>query len=148
MPGATLENTVIPILWLAFAILATAVVFDLRTRQIPDTLSVCLLILALVATAFRLHAVSWLDLALGAAVGLGAGVILFQLGGFGGGDVKLLTTLGAVLGFRDELHVLFYIAIVGGVFATAAHFLNQREYPYAPAIACGLLIFILRGHPL
>ncbi len=122
--------------------------FDLRSRQIPDTLSVCLLALALGSTAFRLHAVSWLDLALGAALGLGIGAILFQLGGFGGGDVKLLASLGAVLGFRDELPVLLYIAIMGGVFATAAHLFRQREYPYAPAIACGLLAFILWGYPL
>ena len=109
-------------------------------------LSVLLLVLALAATGFHLHRVRWPDLLGGMALGLSIGLILFRIGGFGGGDVKLLTSLGAVLGFKGELGVLFYIAILGGIFALVARFRRQREYPYAPSIALGLLAFILRGY--
>src|ERR1043166_6120097 len=97
------SGSLISILWIAFAILAAAVAFDLRSRQIPDTLSVLLLALAITATGFRLHRVSWLDVCLGLALGCGAGLLLFRLGGFGGGDVKLLASLGAVLGWKGGL---------------------------------------------
>jgi prepilin peptidase CpaA len=121
-------------------------VFDVRSRQIPDTLSVCLLVLAFIATGFHLHRVGWLDLVLGLSLGFMVGLILFRLGGFGGGDVKLLASLGAVLGFKAELGVMFYIAVLGGVFALIAGLRREREFPYAPAIALGLLAFIVRGY--
>jgi Flp pilus assembly protein protease CpaA len=121
-------------------------VFDLRSRQIPDTLSVCLLALAIVATGFHFHAVRWLDLLLGLSAGLVAGLILFRLGGFGGGDVKLLASLGAVLGFKAALGVMFYTAVLGGIFALVARVRREREFAYAPAIALGLLAFIVRGY--
>ena len=130
----------------AFAVLAIAVFFDLRSRQIPDMLSVFLLVMALAATGFHLHRVGWLDLLGGMAIGLSIGSILFRTGGFGGGDVKLLTSLGAVMWLKGELGVLFYMAILGGVFALVARLRRQREYAYAPAIALGLLAFILRGY--
>jgi Flp pilus assembly protein protease CpaA len=136
----------IPILWIALAILAVATAFDLRSREIPDTLSVCLLGLAAVATGFRLHDVGWVNLALGLGIGLGIGLVLFRLGGFGGGDVKLLASLGAVLGWRDELGAMFYMALWGGCFALVAALRKEREFPYAPAIALGLLAFIVRGY--
>ncbi len=121
-------------------------VFDLRSRQIPDTLSVCLLTLALVATGLHLHNIGWLDLFLGLSLGFSVGLFLFWLGGFGGGDVKLLSSLGAVLGLRGELGVMFYIALLGGVFALGARLLRRPDFAYAPAIALGLLAFIVRGY--
>jgi prepilin peptidase CpaA len=123
-----------------------AVAFDLRKRQIPDALSVCLLALAIVSTGFHLHRVGWLDLFCGLAIGFTAGLILFALGGLGGGDAKLLAALGAVVGFKGELGVMLYAALLGALLALVARFRNQREYAYAPAIAFGLLAFILRGY--
>lgn len=123
-----------------------AVICDLRNRQIPDTLSVCLLGLSFLATGFRLHNVGWIDLAFGLCTGFGVGLALFAAGGLGGGDVKLLASLGAVLGWKGALGVMFYMAIAGALMAFAAKLLRQREYPYVPAIAAGLLVFIARGY--
>lgn len=106
----------------------------------------CLLLLALAATGFHLHSVRWPDLFLGLLAGLSVGLFLFWLGGFGGGDVKLVSSLGAVVGFKGELGVMFYIAIAGGLCAIGARIFRQRDFPYAPAIALGLLAFIIRGY--
>jgi Flp pilus assembly protein protease CpaA len=130
----------------AFAIMAIAVFFDLRWREIPDALSVVLLALALIATGFHLHRIPWLDLCLGLLLGFAAGLLLFRVGALGGGDVKLLSSLGAVLGLQAELGVLFYTAVIGAALAVVALFRRQREYPYVPAIALGLLTFILRWY--
>ena len=135
-----------PILWISFAILGLAVVFDLRSREIPDWLSLCLFGVAVVSTGFGLHKVGWLDLSLGVALGFSVGALLFRLGGFGGGDVKLLASLGGVLGWRNELGVMFWIALWGALFAIVAGLRKEKEFPYAPAIALGLLAFIVRGY--
>jgi len=100
----------------------------------------------MLSTGLHWHRVGWFDLFLGLAVGFAAGAILFALGGLGGGDVKLLAALGAILGFKGELGVLFYMALAGAVLALLARLRKQREYAYAPAIAIGLLAFILRGY--
>jgi len=144
--SCALREFCITILWISFAILLTAVFFDLRSREIPDALPVCLLILGALATGFHLHRVRWIDLGLGLSLGFLVGLILFRLGGFGGGDVKLLASLGAVVGFKGELGVMFYMAILGGVLALLARIRREREYAYAPAIALGLLAFIVRGY--
>jgi Flp pilus assembly protein protease CpaA len=93
-----------------------------------------------------MHRVPWLDLALGLSLGFLVGLMLFYVCGFGGGDVKLLAALGAVLGWKAELGVVFWVAILGGVFALVARLRREREYAYVPAIALGLLAFIVRGY--
>ena len=138
----------IPILWTAFAVLIVAVICDFRSREIPDSLSMLLLALAVAGAALRWRPVSWSGLLLGLAVGFIAGLLLFRLGGLGGGDVKLISALGALLGFPDALSFLVYVAIAGGLLAIVAHLRRERDFPYAPAIALGLLTFIVRGYYL
>lgn len=140
------EDSSISVLWVAFAILVAATIFDLRSREIPDSLSVCLLAVALCATGFGLHSVGWLDLLAGTALGFGAGSLLFWMGGFGGGDVKLLASLGAVLGWRDELGLMFWMAVVGAGLAILSALRKQEEFAYVPAIALGLLAIIIRRY--
>ena len=76
-------------------------------------------------------------------VGVSIGVFLFWLGGFGGGDAKLLAALGATLGPRALLPFLFYAAIAGGLLAGVALVRGKRDLAYAPAMALGLLVFLM-----
>jgi prepilin peptidase CpaA len=135
-------------LWLALAILAAATVCDLRTRQVPNALPLLLLILAVIATGLGWHAAGWMSLMIGFAGGLLAGLVGFALGMMGGGDVKLLAGLGAVLGMERVLPVLFWVAVVGGLMGVIGRLRKQREIPYVPAIAAGLLLFLVLGGPL
>ena len=52
-------------------------------------------------------------------IGLLVGFILyflvFMMGGLGGGDVKLMTAVGALMGYPFVLYASFYSALVGGV---------------------------------
>jgi len=134
------------ILWITLALLAVAAAFDLRSREIPHTVTALVFALGLAATGFGWTSVTWLDSLLGVLLGFGVGLGLYQLGGLAGGDVKLIAALGAVLGWRAELGVLFYIAVFGGVLALVARWRRQTEYAYAPAIALGLLAYIGRGY--
>ena len=84
----------VPILVLGFV--AIAVCTDLRSRRIPNWLTVSAFLGAL---AFHLAVTGWTGLAssmCGFATGFGTLFVLFLIGGGGGGDVKLMGRRGSV----------------------------------------------------
>ena len=94
-----------------------ACAYDLRTRRIPNGLT-----LGAAALALAFHAID------GGLGGVGTSVAgwlvggallvpLFWLGGMGGGDVKLLAALGAWVGPGEVFWVALCSAIAGGVLA-------------------------------
>lgn len=105
---------------LLVALLLASVVDDLRRRRISNWLTLPALLLAL---ALALAEGGWGGLTHGLAGALtGAGVAggLFVVlwlftGGIGGGDAKLMTAVGALVGFPAALGVLLFVSIAGGV---------------------------------
>jgi prepilin peptidase CpaA len=130
-------------LWVPLGIVIAAAILDLRQREIPDAISVALLVWAVVATVLGWSGHGWLSLTFGLGMGLSIGLGLFWLGGFGGGDAKVLAALGATLGARDLFSLLFYVALAGGVLAVVALVRRQRDIAYVPAIALGFLAFVI-----
>lgn len=131
--------------WIALTALTVATVFDLRTREIPDAIPIVLLAAALAAKALGLHPVPWQGIALGAGCAFAVSTALFALGGLGGGDVKLLTAVGAALGGKALLPFAFATTIIGGVFALAQRARRGRddvELAYAPVMLAGLLALL------
>jgi len=127
----------------AFVLVLIATLFDLKKREIPDTISVLLLVWAIAGKSLGWIDVSWVSMGVGAAVGFALGAILFALGGLGGGDVKLVAALGAAIGIGDLLTTLFWMAIAGGVLAIVAGLRGEKELAYVPAIAAGLLVTLI-----
>jgi len=127
---------------LVFVLIATA--FDLRTREVPDAIWGVLVGWALLATMLGLHDVGWGSLLAGFAIGLMLGGIAFALDGLGGGDVKVLAALGAAFGHHAIMPLLFWIAIAGSVLSLVALLRGRRDLAYLPAIALGLLIYLIR----
>lgn len=126
----------------AFVLLVIATIFDLRTREIPDWIS---LTIGFVATASSLA--GWLGLsigwvALGGLVGLAVGYGLFRFAHFGGGDAKLIIAIGMLVGPVGLLIVLLGMSIFGGVLALVAMFRGQRDYAYVPAITVGFIGYV------
>jgi prepilin peptidase CpaA len=115
-----------------------AVFTDLRRREVPDVVPLSLLVWALIACATGLSSLSWLALIGGALLGLTAAGVFFTLGGLGGGDVKLIAALGAILGPVGLVQVLFWMALAGGALALASAARGRKELAYVPAIAAGL----------
>ncbi len=99
---------------------AVAAVQDLRTRSIPNWLTVPSFLLAL---AFHTIGNGWAGLGnslAGFAVGFGILFVLWLIGGGGGGDVKLMGALGAWVGLKPILVVFFasaFLAVIGGLIA-------------------------------
>ncbi len=129
--------------WSALGLTAVAMAFDLRSREIPDAVPLALAGVALAAAGTGTHPAGVQGMLLGAAIGLGVGVIAFGVGAFGGGDAKLIAALGACLGATVLVRVLLLAALAGGLLAALALVRRQREFAAAPAIAFGTWFEIL-----
>lgn len=97
------------------AALAWAAVVDVRTRKIRNVLTVTLALAGLVQSLFPAGTVGPVQSTTGLAAGFGLGLVLFLLGGTGGGDVKLLAACGAWLGTAGALQLTLASAVIAMV---------------------------------
>jgi prepilin peptidase CpaA len=126
--------------WVLVLFVLPATVIDLKTREVPDLLSLSLLGWAIVVTGLHLHDVGWASLLLGFVIGIAASGFFFAVGGVGGGDVKFIAALGAAIGHAALVPALFWIALSGGALALLALCRGKRDLAYLPAVAIGLAI--------
>lgn len=124
-------------------LLVAASLIDLRTREIPDSISIALLMVGVLAASFGWAGIRWWMVVGGAVLGLVVGYMLFRFANLGGGDAKLVASLGALLGPVGLLFVLFWMALAGGLLALIAVARGQRDYAYGPAIALGYLAYLI-----
>lgn len=103
----------------AFALAGTACWFDVRTRRIPNRLTLPGAALGLAAATATHGGTGALSSAAGLLVGVMLFFPLFALKGLGAGDVKLLGALGAWVGATTVLGVAFYTTLAGGALALA-----------------------------
>ncbi len=92
-------------------------VTDLYQRRIPNLVTGPAILMALLTHGY----IGGLDGFLFSLQGLLLGFIIFLipylLGGMGAGDVKLMSVVGAVLGWGQTLMALLFIAVCGGIIA-------------------------------
>jgi len=129
---------------------------DLRTRRIPNRLTVAA---AAVAVALGVARAGWHGAVISAA-GVLTGLALFLplclAGKLGAGDVKAMGAVGAFLGPVGVLLAAIYTLLAGGIGAvvalvacrSAAHgradsAVRRQQLPYGLAIACGTLASIV-----
>ncbi len=98
---------------LAFMLLAAGI--DESSRRIPNWLTFPMLIAGLTGSFLPGHLVSPGFAFLGLLAGFGLTFILFALDAMGGGDVKLLSALGAWVGPETVLAIFLLEAVIGMV---------------------------------
>jgi prepilin peptidase CpaA len=145
--------------WLAWALgalLVAAAAEDAYRLRISNIISIALLVLALVAMAVVGFSISlWENGVVFAAI-LAIGTFLFGRGWLGGGDVKLLASLGLWFDLEGALRLVLSVLIAGGVLALVILALRMvtggkgnhpiavlnkgAGIPYGIAIAAGALI--------
>jgi prepilin peptidase CpaA len=134
--------------WIPLGLLLLAAIFDVRRREIPDWVPALILAWSLVVTISGWPTHGWFSFGLGLLAGCGVGAALFALLKFGGGDAKTIAALGALLGAKGLLLLLYYTALAGGCLAIVIALRRQRDFAYGPAIALGYaaLLAVSRGH--
>jgi prepilin peptidase CpaA len=150
----------------AFACLLVACACDVTRFEIPDSLSVAILALAL-GFLLLTPGTAWGAHLLAIAAMFAIGLLLFALGWMGGGDVKLLVATAAWTGLGGLPALLIGMALGGGVLAlvliaTRAGarlaslpaermprlFRPDAPMPYAIAITAGAFFWGWRAWPL
>lgn len=115
--------------WPTAILVATATLTDLRSRRIPNWLTLPFLILGIAASGFEK---GWSGLEFSFLGVLAASLVMgvfCWLGGMGMGDLKLCAAVGAWVGLNQMLLILVMTGLAGGVialcWALAGGFLGQ-----------------------
>ena len=131
-------NTIV-ILWMLPALLVAAAITDLTSFTIPNILTAAMLALFVVfvsAMALGGHPIGWHSLALHIAAGAAAlvfGMVLFAVGGIGGGDAKFFAMTCLWLGWNSLLQYTALAMALGG--ALTLGILLLRRMPLPPVLA-------------
>ena len=149
-----------------------AATIDLRTRRVPNQLTLAIAGLGLALAASHATGVTLAGALAGCAIGLLLMLPGHVIGATGAGDVKLFAAIGTLLGPAHIVVAFLYTAIAGGLLAvivamrrrrlqetmerTAAfvrtggsnvgeieHGAANNRFAYAPAIAIGALAALL-----
>ena len=111
--------------------LALIMVLDLRSRIIPDVITLPGTAYALLLAAGFRGAAGFVEGGLGALAG-GAIVLLFAIvsrGGIGGGDIKLMAMLGAALGWKGAFIAFALSQITAGLLALILVIVRRWRQP-------------------
>lgn len=151
-----------------------ATVIDLRTRRVPNVLTLSIAALGVALAGSHATSLSVTGALAGLAIGLALMLPGHVIGATGAGDVKLFAAIGTLLGPAHIVVAFLYTALAGGLLAvvvalrrrrlqetmerTAAfvrtggsnvreieHVAANNRFAYAPAIAIGALAAVLVG---
>ena len=146
-------------LYLSLALLVQSVI-DLRTRIIPDSITIPAMVVGLVASAAfpeihdrSTHMAGFWESLKGLLLGGGflyaAGTLaefLLKKEAMGGGDVKLLAAIGAAIGWRGVVWTIFVSSVTGsvvGLYNRVRH--GEELIPFGPYLALGAFLYFFFG---
>lgn len=124
---------------------------DIKYRIVPDQLVV---LLAVSSVGFMPFHDGWRDMVFGGLIGFGVmgfvavlGKIIYRKETLGGGDIKLFTALGLVLGVTGILVVFVITTLVSAghfIWLLARHKIKRTDsLPMVPYIAAAAAIYII-----
>lgn len=136
----------------------TASYIDIKHYILPDVFTLGGLALALLGAAINPDR-SFVDALIGFLLGGGlfyATAYLYfvirKREGMGGGDIKLLAWIGALMGWQAIPFVIIFSGFSGGIFGVARSMLKQGDMsspvPFGPFLVAGALVYMLGGHTM
>lgn len=145
------------VFWVFAAMLVTLTFIDLDHQIIPDVISLPGILLGFATVS--LTPLLWVNSLLGILLGGGSLwliAVVYELltenEGMGGGDIKLLAMIGAFLGWKSILPVIFISSCLGTIVGVPL-MLSQREgrklaIPFGPFLSVAALIWLFWGGSL
>jgi prepilin peptidase CpaA len=136
--------------FVALVVVMIAAFTDIRARRVPNWLTISALLGGLLIHLYR---GGWPEFEISlAGAGLALGLLLpvVLLRGLGAGDWKLFGALGAIVGPRDSMLILFFAIMIGGVmalFLMIRHRVFWSTIKNLWALLMGFFIYKLRPHP-
>lgn len=139
----------------AFALI-TASVIDLDHMILPDEFTLSGIVIGLVGSLLNPER-EFLPALFGMLIGGGflwaiaaLYVAIRKQEGMGGGDIKLLAWIGAVLGWKSIPFVILSFSVIGSLVGIFFMFRTKAglntAIPYGPFLAGGALLYIFGGH--
>ena len=128
---------------------------DLEHQIIPDTITLPGIVIGFIVSFF-IPQLGWINSLIGIAAG-GGSLLLIAQGyeliakkeGMGGGDVKLLAMMGAFLGWKAILFIIFSASMRGSVIGVSVMMAQKKDstlaIPFGPFLASGAVLYIFYG---
>ena len=131
---------------------------DIDHQIIPDLISLPGIPIFFLAS-FVLSQINWLDSLIGILVGGGSLFLVAWIyslithkEGMGGGDIKLLAMIGAVIGWKGVLFTIFVASAVGTLAGILVMLKSRKgmrlKIPFGPFLAIGGIAYIFLGPQL
>ena len=133
--------------------LLTVAIIDIKHKIIPDTITLPGIIFGIVAGSYLFGLKeSLLGLISGGGIFLLSSELYYQVRGrvgMGGGDIKFIAAVGALLGLKQVLLVIFLSAFIGSVVGLIGLIGKKldamSQIPFGPFLAVGTLIVYFSG---
>lgn len=144
-------------IFISLMVLQSAAIVDWKTRTIPNILSIFLIVPRFIFIPFEYFYQNdvFKTLIISSLVGSIATFIVLYLihkvtkSGFGMGDVKLLSSLGLMVGISSTLTTIMFGMIVAAVLGVLMILLNRKTrkdtIPFGPFILVGFIISVALG---
>ena len=153
--GLTLEAL---IYYLFFAALLTVTFIDIDHRIIPNVITLPGIPICF-AASFALPTINYKEALLGILIGGGSLLLvawvyslITKKEGMGGGDIKLLAMMGAIVGWQGVFFTIFLASLVGTIAGLAAMLQSRKgmklAVPFGPFLSIGSITYIFFGTPL
>ena len=139
-------------------LLIVATFVDLEHMIIPDEISIGGTFVGFIFSFIRAD-ITWLQSIIG--IILGGGILLLIIKGYflltkkegmGGGDVKLLAMIGAFLGYKSLLFIIFSSSLLGTIIGIplimAKKDKSSLAIPFGPFLSLGAVIYIYFGEKI
>jgi leader peptidase (prepilin peptidase) / N-methyltransferase len=145
-----------PIYFIFVSTLLVVTFIDIDHRIIPDLISLPGILLFFIA-ALTIPTISIVDSLIGILAGGGILFIIAELyfritgnEGMGGGDVKLLAMIGALIGWQGVLFTIFVSSLIGtiiGIILMSVQGKNLKlAVPFGPFLSIGAVVYVFFGN--
>jgi leader peptidase (prepilin peptidase) / N-methyltransferase len=145
-----------PVYFLFIATLLVITFIDIDHRIIPDVISLPGIVLFFIAS-LAIPAISIRDSVIGILAGGGILFVIAELyfritgkEGMGGGDVKLLAMIGALIGWQGVLFTIFASSLIGTIIGIMFMLLQGKNLklaiPFGPFLSIGAVVYVFFGN--